>query len=170
MFSRLFVMENSVDARREDEVGVSPKLYAEMSEALMRIGEELGLTEVSAFNCIDAIRSLKRALDPSGAVAWALVQEGAVLHTTHDAKTAAYMKEANANCQVKPLLLADREGVPSGIAVADFVKFARNFPEGNFNGAPGFIRGIAYASEYIASEIEEAIHHPEAFKSKWMSS
>jgi hypothetical protein len=162
-------MEKSQDVRVDDGIEALRKEHSELSEALMRIGEELGLKEVSSFNCIDVIRSMKQRLDPAKAVAWALVQGGAVQQTTHDPRTASYMKEANANCEVKSLVLADGDTSPSSIPVADFVKFARAFPEVDFKGSGDFIRGIAYASEYIASEIEEAIRHPEAFKSKWVS-
>ncbi|NTF18228.1 hypothetical protein G6L37_07395 [Agrobacterium rubi] len=39
----------------------STAMELKLSEALMRIGEELGLSEVSAFNCVNAIRRLKSA-------------------------------------------------------------------------------------------------------------
>jgi hypothetical protein len=78
----------------------------DLADVLMKIGEELGLDHVTAFNCLDAIRELKRKLDPSSATAWALVQAGSVLQTTHDSRTAAYMKEANLSCEVRPLVFA----------------------------------------------------------------
>ncbi|MER8604806.1 hypothetical protein NKH48_13730 [Mesorhizobium sp. M1233] len=57
----------AVERRLREHAQPAPTSAVDTEEALMAIGEELGLTSVTAYNCIDAIRWMRSALASTSA-------------------------------------------------------------------------------------------------------
>lgn len=73
------------------------------------VGVHLRKYQALCDRAAEALATLSRPVE--GVKAWALVLDGEVISTTHDERTANYMRESNRNGSVVPLAIATVEGV-----------------------------------------------------------